>query len=101
MAVLKYRNGYTIVPGHGSTSEASFQISCGSFGSPVIPTPFQLWPAEDQNWLQPLYILFSVVWGLELCVVSYKDSNDYADAWNQCNTLGRSNEIIPFCDSQN
>lgn len=49
MAVLKYRNGYAFIPGHG-----------------IVPTPYQLWPSSDQAWLRPLYILFAVTWGLEL-----------------------------------
>ncbi|KAF8588830.1 hypothetical protein K439DRAFT_1383972 [Ramaria rubella] len=49
MAVLKYRNGYHFIPGHG-----------------IIPTPFQLWSESDRSWLSPLYILFGVTWGLEL-----------------------------------
>ncbi|KAF8499356.1 hypothetical protein JB92DRAFT_2982217 [Gautieria morchelliformis] len=48
MAVLKYRNGYTFIDGR------------------AVPTPFQLWSKGDQAWLTPLYILFSVAWGMEL-----------------------------------
>ncbi|KAF8515325.1 hypothetical protein BU17DRAFT_25078, partial [Hysterangium stoloniferum] len=56
MAILKYRNGYRFVPGSGS----------GFHASSFIPTPFQFWPEADQNWLQPLYIVFGVIWGLEI-----------------------------------
>ncbi|KIJ51261.1 hypothetical protein M422DRAFT_26678 [Sphaerobolus stellatus SS14] len=49
LAVLKYRNGYTLIPGHG-----------------IVPTPYQLWSQADQSWLKPLYIVFAVAWGLEL-----------------------------------
>jgi len=49
MAILKYRNGYTFIPGFG-----------------IIPTPFQLWSSQDRAWLFPLQLVFSIAWGLEL-----------------------------------
>ncbi|KAL4249232.1 hypothetical protein ABKN59_007241 [Abortiporus biennis] len=48
-SVIKYKMGYTIVPGVG-----------------VIPTPFQLWPQKYQDATFPFQLLFSIGWSLEM-----------------------------------
>ncbi|KIO30496.1 hypothetical protein M407DRAFT_151919 [Tulasnella calospora MUT 4182] len=48
MAVLKYKAGYSFIPGHG-----------------IIPTPWILWSAADQRWIFPAQLCFALAWGLE------------------------------------
>ncbi|TFK50872.1 hypothetical protein OE88DRAFT_1630947 [Heliocybe sulcata] len=47
--VIKYRNGFTYMPGQG-----------------VMPTPYQLWPQSDQDVIFPLYLIFAIAWSLEM-----------------------------------
>ncbi|EIW80587.1 hypothetical protein CONPUDRAFT_82756 [Coniophora puteana RWD-64-598 SS2] len=47
--IIKYKYGYTYLPGYG-----------------VIPTPFELWSDSSKNAIIPLYLCFSIGWGLEM-----------------------------------
>ncbi|TCD62709.1 hypothetical protein EIP91_006534 [Steccherinum ochraceum] len=48
-AIIKYKMGYSFIPGHG-----------------IIPTPWQLWPKHYQNAIFPLQLTLSIGWSLEL-----------------------------------
>ncbi|KAG9312328.1 hypothetical protein JVU11DRAFT_7644 [Chiua virens] len=48
-AAIKYTYGYSVIPTLG-----------------ITPTPYQLWSKTAQNAIFPLYLSFSVAWGLEM-----------------------------------
>lgn len=48
-SIIKYSYGFTVIPGMG-----------------IIPTPYELWRDSAQNAILPLYLCFSVAWGLEI-----------------------------------
>jgi len=48
-AIIKYTYGYTFIPGMG-----------------IVPTPYELWSSSAQNAIFPLYLCFSISWGLEI-----------------------------------
>ncbi|KAH7883364.1 hypothetical protein F5I97DRAFT_232388 [Phlebopus sp. FC_14] len=48
-AVLKYQYGFMFIPGKG-----------------IIPTPYELWSASSKSAVLPLYLCFSLAWGLEM-----------------------------------
>lgn len=48
-SIIKYSYGFTVIPGTGTT-----------------PTPYELWRDSAQNAILPLYLCFSVAWGLEM-----------------------------------
>ena len=47
--VIKYQYGFSYIPGYG-----------------IIPTPYALWSKSAQHALIPLYLCFSIGWGLEM-----------------------------------
>ncbi|KII95497.1 hypothetical protein PLICRDRAFT_170141 [Plicaturopsis crispa FD-325 SS-3] len=48
-SVIKYREGYTFIPGHG-----------------IVPTPYELWTDSERSVIFPMYMLFSIGWSLEM-----------------------------------
>ncbi|KAJ8591062.1 hypothetical protein M405DRAFT_128792 [Rhizopogon salebrosus TDB-379] len=48
-AIIKYSYGYTVIPGMG-----------------IVPTPYELWSGSAQSAVLPLYLIFSIAWGLEM-----------------------------------
>lgn len=34
--------------------------------STVVPTPYELWSSSAQSAVLPLYLIFSIAWGLEM-----------------------------------
>ncbi|KAH0828966.1 hypothetical protein J3R83DRAFT_2396 [Lanmaoa asiatica] len=48
-SVIKYNYGFTIIPGDG-----------------IMPTPYQSWSRTAQNAVFPLYLSYSIAWGLEM-----------------------------------
>ncbi|KAH8096796.1 hypothetical protein BXZ70DRAFT_1009474 [Cristinia sonorae] len=48
-AVIKYKVGYSFIPGHG-----------------IIPTPWQLWPKHLQRAIFPLQLTMSIGWSFEM-----------------------------------
>lgn len=49
MTVIKYQEGYVAIPGYG-----------------IVPKPYQLWTHPQRNWIEAIYIAFSVAWALEI-----------------------------------
>ncbi|KAG8932605.1 hypothetical protein FRC02_000855 [Tulasnella sp. 418] len=49
MTVIKYKEGYAAIPGHG-----------------YIPKPYQLWHSSSRRWIFPAQLLFSIAWSLEI-----------------------------------
>ncbi|PFH52200.1 hypothetical protein AMATHDRAFT_74476 [Amanita thiersii Skay4041] len=47
--VIKYRQGFVMVPGHG-----------------IIPKPYLMWPQASKDAIFPLTLIFSIAWGLEM-----------------------------------
>lgn len=48
-SIIKYSYGFTVIPGMG-----------------ITPTPYELWRDSAQRAILPLYLCFSVAWGLEM-----------------------------------
>ncbi|KAG2032303.1 hypothetical protein BDR03DRAFT_970418 [Suillus americanus] len=48
-SIIKYSYGFTVIPGMG-----------------IMPTPYELWRDSAQSAILPLYLCFSVAWGLEM-----------------------------------
>ncbi|KAF9222399.1 hypothetical protein BS17DRAFT_783656 [Gyrodon lividus] len=48
-AIIKYHYGFTVIPGMG-----------------IIPTPYELWSNLARSAILPLYLCFSLAWGLEM-----------------------------------
>lgn len=48
-SIIKYSYGFTVIPGIG-----------------ITPTPYELWHDSARNAILPLYLCFSVAWGLEM-----------------------------------
>ncbi|KAG1879793.1 hypothetical protein F4604DRAFT_1620275 [Suillus subluteus] len=48
-SIIKYSYGFTVIPGMG-----------------ITPTPYELWSDSAQSAILPLYLCFSVAWGLEM-----------------------------------
>ncbi|KAJ3554309.1 hypothetical protein NM688_g3178 [Phlebia brevispora] len=48
-AVIKYKMGWSLVPGFG-----------------ILPTPWEFWPQKYKSAIFPLYLIFSISWGLEM-----------------------------------
>ena len=70
MMTIKYREGYTLLPGYGSTHALRYRRRSWKLTYihlPVIPTPYQLWTPTDQALLMKFYMIFAVAWGLEMC----------------------------------
>lgn len=65
MAVLKYRNGY-MIPVHNGSQLMNLTSPNGAVEFQAVPTPFIYWRESDRVWLQPLYIIFGIVWALEI-----------------------------------
>jgi len=70
MMTIKYREGYSLLPGYGSTHVLRYHTRSWKLTYihlPVIPTPYQLWTPTDQALLMKFYLIFAVAWGLEMC----------------------------------
>lgn len=67
-AIIKYNYGYTVVPGMGSRCSAgNVDISLLTPNYFIVmPTPYELWSDSAQDAIFPLYLLFSIAWGLEM-----------------------------------
>lgn len=48
-SIIKYSYGFTVIPGMG-----------------ITPTPYELWGDSARSAILPLYLCFSVAWGLEM-----------------------------------
>lgn len=48
-SIIKYSYGFTVIPGMG-----------------ITPTPYELWSDSARSAILPLYLCFSVAWGLEI-----------------------------------
>lgn len=48
-SIIKYNYGFTVIPGIG-----------------ITPTPYELWSDSARSAILPLYLCFSVAWGLEM-----------------------------------
>lgn len=69
-SIIKYSYGFTVIPGMGSewAQSATLTSSADAKFSKVTPTPYELWNDGARNAILPLYLCFSVAWGLEMWV---------------------------------